>query len=124
MATVPVAAGDEARLSFSHSIYGSLVEEHFRVTGEGLQLVRRRYAEHRLVEFYGHETAKREGEWWVVEGDGRALPALTLRVSPESAIEIVAGRERVPLWSRVEQGGSVRVAVTGCRGGDRARGAD
>jgi hypothetical protein len=124
VAVVPAAVGDEVRLSFRHSIYGSPVEEHFRLSTQGLMPIRRRYAEQRLVEFYGYETARREDGWWVVEGEGRGLPTLTLRANPESIIEIAVGAERIPIWERAEPGGWVRLAVTACDRGDRARRTD
>ena len=120
-ATMAVALGDEVRLSFSHSIYGSSVEEHFRVTQEGLQLVRLRYAEQRLAEFYGHEAARREGDWWVVEGESRVPSPLTLRASAESSITITVGPKKIPLWKPVEPGGGVRLSVVACDGSDHAR---
>lgn len=121
VAAIPAAVGDEVRLRFRHSIYGSQVEEHFRVARDGFRSVRLRYAERRLVEFYGHETAQPAEGWWVVEGDRRELSLLRLRVSPESRIELSVGPERVPLWRLVEPAGLVHVAVTLCEGRDDAR---
>ena len=33
--TIPASVGEELRLSFRHSIYGSQVEEQFRITEDG-----------------------------------------------------------------------------------------
>ncbi|HWO42758.1 MAG TPA: hypothetical protein VNO43_13240, partial [Candidatus Eisenbacteria bacterium] len=57
---------DRLRLSFHHSLYGSLVEEHFRVSPDGFQLFEARYAELRLAEFYGHELATFDNGSWIV----------------------------------------------------------
>lgn len=111
-----VTAGDEVRLRFRHSLWGSLVEEEFRVAADGLELVRLRYAEARLAEYYGHEAAWREGDWWVVEGDRRRLRTLTLRGSRESELGLSIGAERMALWDLVEPGDAIRLAVTACDG--------
>lgn len=121
VATMPAAVGDEVRLTFRHSLYGSQVEEHFRLTRDALRVVRLRYAERRLAEFYGHEAARREEGWWVVEGDGRELPILRLRVSPASRIQLSVGPESIPLWRLVEPAGLVHLAVASCEGRDDAR---
>ncbi len=112
-----VTAGDEVRLRFRHSLWGSLVEEGFRVAVDGLELVWLRYAEARLVEYYGHEVARREGDWWVVAGDRRRLRTLTLRGSRESELGVSVGSERIALWDQVEPGDAIRLAVTACEGG-------
>ncbi len=116
VAMVPASAGEEVRLGFRHSIYGSQVEEQFHVTGEGLHLVRLRYAEPRLVEFYGYEGGERADGWWVIEVDRLVLPSLTVRVSPGSSMEIGVGTTRIPLWGWVEPGGAVRLTATECAG--------
>ena len=113
-ATIPMAVGEELRLAFRHSLYGSRVEEAFRLTREGFRLVRLRYGEERLVEFYGHETARREGDWWVVEVERPPRAMLVLRASPESRIGVTVGAKPIALWEGAEPGGLVRLAVTGC----------
>ena len=112
---MPLAVHDEARLAFRHSIYGSQVEEHFRVAENGFELVRLRYAEERLVEFYGHESARSENGWWVVDGDRRRFSSLVVRGSPESRISLSVGRRSVSL-SRLMEAGGVRVAPATCEG--------
>lgn len=111
LARLPAAAGDEARLGFRHSIHGSWVEEVFRVVAGGLRLAQLRYAEPRLVEFYGHESARREGAWLVVEADGRLHESLTVRVSRASAMQLTVGSATVALTERVGDGDAVRVTV-------------
>jgi hypothetical protein len=112
-----VPLGGEVRLRFRHSIWGALVEEQFRVASEGLELVRLRYAEERLVEFYGHEGARQEGNWWVVEDGPRRFANLWLRVSRESEMRLLVGAEPIPLWTMAEPGGVIRLCVTGCGSG-------
>lgn len=111
LVTIDVARGDEACLAFRHSIYGSWVEETFRVAADGLRLARLRYAEPRLVEFYGHEAARRDGAWWVVDGDGRLHPTLTVRATAESCMQLSAGGVTVRLQDHVGPGEAVRIAV-------------
>ena len=53
-ATFAVAVGDRVALAFTHSIYSTQVEEHFRIGGRAFQPIQLRYEELRLVEFYGH----------------------------------------------------------------------
>jgi hypothetical protein len=111
-----VTAGDEVRLRFRHSLWGSLVQEEFRVAADGFELVQLRYAEARLAEYYGHEAARREGDWWVVAGDRRRLRTLTLRRSRDSELELSVGSERMALWNQVGPGDAIRLAVTACEG--------
>lgn len=111
LARLAATAGDEARLGFRHSIYGSRVEEVFRVVAGGLRLARLRYAEPRLVEFYGHESARQEGAWLVVEADGRLHRSLAMRVSRASAMQLTVGAATVALSERVGDGDAVRVTV-------------
>src|SRR3989338_598453 len=64
--TIPASVGEELRLSFRHSIYGSKVEEQFRITEDGLETTELRYSEARLVEFYGYDAARLDRGWWIV----------------------------------------------------------
>jgi len=114
VATFPVADGEEVRLAFRHSLYGSPVEEAFRVTPDGFHLVRLRYGEERLVEFYGHEGARREGDWWVVETWGPARGTLVFRASPESRVRVTVGPRRIPLGEEGEPGRRVRLTLATC----------
>ncbi|OGB98948.1 MAG: hypothetical protein A3G35_21160 [candidate division NC10 bacterium RIFCSPLOWO2_12_FULL_66_18] len=124
VASTRVEDGDEVRLRFLHSLWGSPVEEHFRVTGEGLELVRLRYGERRLVEFYGHEAARRDGNWWVVEGDRRHFRTLTLRANRESRMQLSVGAEQIPLWTLAASGGPIRLTVIACGDGTSTGEAD
>ena len=114
VATVPTSEGKEMRLSFRHSVYGSQVEEQFRITQNGFQIIRLRYAESHLLEFYGHEYGRLEEGWWVVEGDRRKIVTLELRVSQDSHMHISFGPEIISLRELVEPGNLVRVGVTSC----------
>lgn len=110
----PTSLGNELRLGFQNSLYGSQVEEQFRIAAHGIQILKFRYAEERLVEFYGHEAARRERGWWVVEGDGREIATLDLRLSPDSEIHISLGPEIIALSEMVEPGGRLRLSVSPC----------
>lgn len=112
--TIPASVGEELRLSFRHSIYGSQVEEQFRITEDGLETTELRYSEARLVEFYGYEGARLEAGWWIVEGKHQIIPFLDLRVSPESLLQISFGSEPISLSPMVDPGGLVRLTVIPC----------
>lgn len=121
-----MAVGDEARIGFRHSVYGSRVEECFRVLAGGLRLAGVRYEEYRLVEFYGRERGQRDGDWWAVGGDDRLHRSLALRVSPESDMRLSVGREAggaartvVRLSDCAEPGGRVVMTVVRCADGSR-----
>jgi hypothetical protein len=110
----PIALGDELYLTFPHSIYGSQVEEHFRATSEGFQLTELRYAEPRLIEFYGHESAVTEDGWWVVPRRGSLLAILDLRVSPGSWIGVIFGTEKLTVKHDSASDGRARLALSAC----------
>lgn len=106
--------GSVARLSFRHSLYGSVVQEEFRVGKAGFQLTRLYYSEERLVEFYGYQVAQRERGWWVVRPELRKFPFLDLRVSADSAMQISTDSGTIPLSEMVETGGLVRISTSRC----------
>jgi hypothetical protein len=110
----PIAAGDELYLTFPHSIYGSQVEEHFRATSEGFQLTELRYAEPRLIEFYGHESAVKEDGWWVVPRRGPLLAILDLRVSPGSWIGVIFATEKLTVKHDSASEGRARLVLGSC----------
>jgi hypothetical protein len=112
----PVGVGDTLRISFSHSIYGSQVEEHFRIGPKAFHGLRLRYSEPRLVEFYGHDSSRFEAGWWVVENSGGEFPQLNLQVSPQSSIRISFGNRRIILNDGSAAEGRLRLSVTGCDG--------
>jgi hypothetical protein len=109
-----IAAGDELYLTFPHSIYGSQVEEHFRATSEGFQLTELRYAEPRLIEFYGHESAFKKDGWWIVRKRGPLFASLDLRVSPNSWIGVIFGTEKLTVKHHSALDGRARLALSAC----------
>ena len=109
-ATFAVGVGDKLALGFTHSIYGTQVEELFRIGARGFQPVRLRYAEQRLVEFYGHEAARLEDGWWVVDESGAELAALDLRTSHDASMRVVFRARQFSL------GGRARLSVSACSG--------
>jgi hypothetical protein len=68
------APDTKLRLSFSHSMYGSPVEEIFQVHGDGFHLILLRYSERREVDFYGYGSAKFVGGAWIVTPKQRIFP--------------------------------------------------
>jgi hypothetical protein len=112
----PVASGTELRLSFVHSIYGTEVQEQLWITPTGFQTAKLRYAELRTAEFYGHDRAKLEQGWWVVDNSGRHVPHLDIRASEESAFRISFGEQEIPLGNHHAMDGPVRILVTSCGG--------
>ena len=110
----PIAVGEKLSLVFPHSIYGSRVEEQFSVTPKGFQLLELRYAEPRLVEFYGHESAANEDGGWVVRKRGPLLAILDLHVSPESWIDVIFGTEKLTIKHDSVSDGRARLALRAC----------
>jgi hypothetical protein len=113
IARYPVSIGDKFNITFRHSIYGSQVEEQFRVTSHGFQLTELRYAEPRLVEFYGHEWAANEDGRWVVRKLGNVLASLDLHVSPGASIGVVIG-EKPAVEHNTLSHGRARVTLSTC----------
>jgi hypothetical protein len=87
----PVSAGDPLKILFTHSIYGSHVEERFQINAASFESVDVRYSEPRLVEFYGYESAMRLGNWWVARPPRRQFQSLAVRASSHSSIRITFG---------------------------------
>jgi len=112
--TYPIVVGDALHLSFRHSIYGSAVEEQFQVAPGGFRADKLRYAELRLVEFYGHESATNEDGWWIVHTPGREFPTLDLRVSREASIRITFLDQTISLRSDTAMDGRARLSVSAC----------
>jgi hypothetical protein len=113
-ATYPIVVGDALRLSFRHSIYGSEVEEQFQVAPRGFRANQLRYAEQRLIEFYGHESATNEDGWWIVHNPGREFPTLDLRVSRESALRITFLDQTISVRDDTATEGRARLSVSAC----------
>jgi hypothetical protein len=105
----PAAAGDLFRIGFTHSIYGSSVEETFRIVPGGFATVDVRYAEPRLVAFYGYESATRVGDWWVAHPPKRVFPSFVLEASPDAHLYISFGR-----YTILVKDGPARVASAPC----------
>jgi len=114
--TYPIGIGDNLHLSFRHSIYGSQVEEQFQVAPGGFRANKLRYAELRLVEFYGYESATNEDGWWVVHNPGREFPSLDLRVSREASIRITFLDQTISLQNDTAIDGRARLSVSACPG--------
>jgi hypothetical protein len=114
--THPVLVGDALNLNFRHSIYGSQVEEQFQVARTGFRANKLRYAELRLVEFYGHESATNEDGWWVVHNPGREFPGLDLRVSREASIRVTFSDQTISLQNDTALDGRLRLSVNACPG--------
>jgi len=112
--TYPIAFGDNLHLSFRHSIYGSQVEEQFVIAPKGFRAFKLRYADLRLVEFYGHESATNENGWWIVHNPGREFPSLDLRVSREASIRITFLDQTISLRSDTAIEGRARLSVSAC----------
>ena len=112
----PIVVGDALYLSFRHSIYGSEVEEQFQVAPGGFRANKLHYAEQRLVEFYGHESATNEDGWWIVHNPGREFPSLDLRVSRESSLRIAFLDQTISRRTDTAIDGRVRLSVSACPG--------
>jgi len=112
--TYPIVVGDALHLSFRHSIYGSEVEEQFQIAPGGFRANKLRYAELRLGEFYGHESATNEDGWWIVHNPGREFPTLDLRVSREAPIRITFTDQKISFGNDKVIDGRVRLSVSAC----------
>jgi hypothetical protein len=110
----PIVVGDALHISFRHSIYGSQVEEQFQVAPGGFRANKLRYAELRLVEFYGYESATNEDGWWVIHNPGREFATLDLRASRESSLRIAFLNQTISLRSDTAIDGRARLSVSAC----------
>lgn len=110
---LPAEVGDPVTLAFRHSIYGASVKEEFVVAEAGLRLVRLRYGEARVAEFYGHEDAQAEGDAWTVDGGGVLRPAIVVRASRTSEMRLRTRSTTVDLVDWIDgDDESVRVTVS------------
>ena len=112
----PIVVGDALHISFRHSIYGSEVEEQFQVAPGGFRANKLRYAELRLVEFYGHESATNEDGWWIVHNPGREFPTLDLHASRDASLRIAFLDQTISLRSDTAIDGRARLSVSACPG--------
>ena len=114
IARYPISLGDKINITFRHSIYGSQVEEQLRVTSQGFQITELRYAEPRLVEFYGHEWAANEDGRWVVRKLGTVSARLDRPVSPGASIGVVIGAEKPAVEYNTLSDGRARLTLSTC----------
>ena len=103
LARVAVPASHELTLRYRNSIYHSIAEEHFRVSGQNLELVSLSAEELAVLEeYYGAFGAVRDGRTWSVSVE-RPPVALPLRIQATALGErtlLVDGRE-ISLWQLV-----------------------
>jgi hypothetical protein len=114
---MPIAPGDQVRINFRHSIYGSAVEEILTVRAQGLQLTELRYGEARLVEFYGHERAYREHAVWVVRPAPVIFPELSFRASDAAAMNLSVLTQPKPITLPVPPASALRIRLSSCKPG-------
>jgi hypothetical protein len=114
--TYPILVGDALYINFRHSVYGSQVEEQFQIAPGGFRANKLRYAELRLVEFYGHESATHEDGWWVVHNRGREFSTLDLQASREAVLRITFLDQTNSLRSDTAINGRARLSVSACPG--------
>ena len=112
---IEAAPGSEVRLSFQHSLYGSRVEEFFNLRPEGFQLTELRYAEPRLVEFYGHESAKYDNGVWIVRPQPALFPSLTLHASFDASISLFFDHQTKLVQLAVPTDSAVRLTIADCK---------
>jgi hypothetical protein len=113
--SIPARPGSEARLSFQHSIYGSRVEEVFRLAADGFYLTEIRYAERRLLEFYGHEAAESESGAWVVRPRAAAISSLALRTSFAARMSVVLEQEQQSIRFWMPADGVLHMTIASCK---------
>ena len=99
--TYSVASADSLRIAFTHSIYDSRVEERFEVGASGFVPVDVRYSERRLVDFYGHESARRDADWWIVRLPAREFSTLTVQASSDAMVHLTIGARTITLTDGV-----------------------
>ena len=112
--SVPIRLGNTLRLSFRHSIYASRVEEVFALRHDGFQLIQLRYAEARLVDFYGYENAKHENGLWVVTPTPTLLPSLNLILSADASMSLHFDRHANSKRLVIQPGSALRLTVATC----------
>jgi hypothetical protein len=119
LARVPLPASHELTLRYRNSIYHSIAEEHFRVSGDKLELASLSAEELAVLEeYYGAFGAVRDaagdaGLAWTVRVERPAV-ALPLRIQATALGErtlLVDGRE-IALW-RLVAGKDETVVVLG-----------
>jgi hypothetical protein len=113
--SIPAISGSKTRLNFHHSIYGSRVEEIFRLGADGFHLTKLRYAEHRLVEFYGYEDAVFENGMWVVQPRPAAIPSLSLRTSSDAALSLFLDQGKKSIQLAMPADSVLHLTIARCK---------
>ena len=113
--TVPAFIGSEIRLRFAHSIYGSRVEEVFRLGPEAFHVTALRYAEPRLVEFYGHDRAVYENGAWVVRPRSAPIASLGLRTSSAAAMSLLVEQEQRSINLAIPANSVLHLTIASCK---------
>lgn len=113
--TVPAFIGSEIRLRFAHSIYGSRVEEVFRLGPEAFHVTALRYAEPRLVEFYGHNRAVYENGAWVVRPRSAPISSLGLRTSSAAAMSLLVEQEQRSIDLAIPANSVLHLTIASCK---------
>jgi hypothetical protein len=108
-----IALGDKLVVRFNHSLYGSTVEEEFRLAATGFRSSQLRYGEPRLVEFYGHDSSRQENGLWIVDPPGVDIQSLDVHASSDAAIQISLG-DRVLLRGDSTTHLRARLFVSAC----------
>src|SRR4030095_7942625 len=109
------ALGGEFLLSFQHSVYGSRVEEAFRLRSDGFQLIELRYSERRLVEFYGHESADYRNAMWVVKPKPALISSLHLSASSDASLSLSFTGHGAPAQLSIPGDSTFRLAPAACK---------
>ena len=112
---IPGRLGDEARLSFQHSIYGSRVEEVFHLGPDAFHLTALRYSEPRLVEFYGYDSANYENGAWVVRPRSSAISSLNLRTTSAAPMSLVLEQEQRSIHIAMPVDTVLRLTIASCK---------
>jgi hypothetical protein len=113
--SIPAVRGSKARLSFHHSIYGSRVEEVFRIGADAFHLTELRYAERRLVEFYGYEGAVYESGSWVVRPRPAAVRSLSLRTSSVTSLSLVLDHGSKSVELAMPPDSALHLTIAACK---------
>lgn len=111
--SIPAILDSEVRLNFHHSIYGSRVEEVFRLRSGVFDLTELRYAEQRLVEFYGYEDADYANGMWVVRPRLALIRSLNLRTSSAVSLLFEHHTQRIQLTLPTDS--ALRLTVAACK---------
>jgi len=115
--SIRTTSGREMRLSFSHSLYGSRVEEVFHLLPLGFQLAELRYSEQRLADFYGRENTRYENRQWIVKPTPALFPSLNLRASADASMSLLFDQRPDPVAIVVPADHAVHLTIVACKAG-------